>query len=269
MMDFVTGLKERRIRDAFIQHARVVSALMLRDIKTRFGASYFGFIFGLMIPLGHLGIVLAGYILLARRAPIGTDVTLYLVTAILPFVIWSYTHQKLILAFGQNIPLTALPIVKLADIMIARALTELLNSIFIATITAIAIGMLVQDIYINDIPRVFYALMLSYALGVSTGLIFGILGVMAPIFNIMGFLFIPLYWLTCGVLFIPGPLPEQVRTILYYFPLAHIIDYGRVGFYSSYISDFPQLSYVYTVIIFNFLLAFLIDRVFRAALTSA
>jgi capsular polysaccharide transport system permease protein len=261
-------LPERRLRDALLQHARVVTALMLRDIKTRMGASYFGFLVGLLIPLAHIGIVLVAYILLGRRAPIGTDVALYLASAIVPFVVWSYTHQKMMQSLAQNRVLTSFPIVKFTDIVIARALVEALNATLIVCVVAAVMLATGRDLFVADPPATFYALLLAYTLGISTGFLFGIMAMLAPAFMILGFVFIPLYWVTSGVFFIPEALPEQARMALQLFPLSHIVDFGRTAFYPSYLSSYANLFYVHALIVVNILICLMLERFLRPVLTA-
>lgn len=267
-MSFSIDLPERRLRDAFLQHARVVSALMLRDIKTRFGATYFGFLVGLLLPLGHIGVIMTIYIVLGRHAPIGTDVALYLGTAIVPFILWSYTHQKVMQSFSQNRALTSFPIVKFGDILIARALVEMLNATLIVCVVAAAFFMMGSDLFIADPPSFLYALVLAYALGISTGFIFGLLAMLVPAFMLIGFVVIPLYWATSGVFFIPDALPEQARAAIAIFPLSHIVDFGRTGFYASYLSDYPKLLYVNMVIVGNIMIGLTAERFLRPILTA-
>lgn len=264
----LNAVSERRWREAVLEHARVVSALMLRDIKTRAGASYFGFLVGMFIPLAHIGLVLIVYIFLGRRAPIGTDVTLYLSTAIVPFVVWSYTHQKIMQSFEQNRALTAFPVVKLNDILIARSFVELLNGVLIVFIVYVVLYMTVPDFFMSNYAFVTYALFLSYALGVSTGFLFGLFSILNPTVLIIGFVIIPLYWVTSGVFFIPDALPEQVKAILVIFPLSHVVDFGRVAFYPSYLSNYSNLVYVHAVIIGNVLIGLALERFLRPVLSA-
>lgn len=245
------------------QHLRVIYALVLRDIKTRLGSSYFGFLFGLLIPLAHLVIVLTVYIATGRRAPIGSDVSIYLLTAIVPFIIWSYTHQKTMQSFSQYFSLTALPIVRLIDIFISRSIVELLNSSIIALISGFLVVLLTSDPYIQSMSGVIFGVLLSYILGISTGLIFGIGGLLAPIINIIGFVIIPIYWIMSGILFIPDGLPAEIRSVLYFFPLAHIVDYCRIEFYSNYMTSFADIRYVLTISILNILVSMITLKCMR------
>jgi capsular polysaccharide transport system permease protein len=266
-MEFVLPPK-RPLKAAVTEHLRVIHALMLRDIKTRFGATYFGFLIGLLLPLGHIGVLLTIYVLLGRRAPIGTDVAVYLSTAIVPFIVWSYTHQKVMQAFGSNKPLIAFPIVKFVDIVMARAIVELLNSCIIVCIVAIALISYGSDLFIYDFKIFFFSVILAYFLGISTGFTFGVLYVLSPAVMIFGFVLIPLYWATSGVLFIPDGLPAQARDIVSIFPLSHIVDLGRTAFYPSYISSYPNPYYVVSVIIANFVIGLAMLRFLLPQLTT-
>lgn len=258
----------RTMRSGFLQHFRVIHALMLRDIKTRMGASYFGFFFGMLMPLGHIGVIMTIYVVLGRRAPIGTEVVLYLATAILPFICWSYTHQKVLASFNANRALTSFPIVKFTDIWIARSLVELMNVTLIVIIVCVALIMFGVNLFIFDHQSMFYALVLAYAYGASTGFIFGLMTQVLPMFMVVGYLFVPLTWVSCGVFFIPDALPQQARDIVFIFPMSHIVDFGRTAFYSEYISTYYNLTYVNMVIVANIAAPFAINHFFKAAITS-
>ena len=250
-------------------HGRVVLALMLRDIKTRMGGSYFGFAFGLILPLGHLGIVLAVYLIMGRRAALGTDAASFLTTAIVPFIIWSYTHQKIIQSFAQNIPLLSFPIVRIIDILLARSIVEILNSSIIIIITLISISLIGSDILFYDRPLALLSAFLAYLFGVSTGYFFGLIGQIFPVVNLVGFLIIPLNWLVCGVFFIPEALPDQVRWAVSWFPLSHIVDIARLAVYPTYLSTFARVDFVLTITLGNILLTISIERLARTKIPAA
>lgn len=257
-----------RLQSAFSQHFRTISALMLRDIKTRVGSSYLGFCAGLSVPLFHIAIIMILYILMGRRSAIGTDVATYLATAIIPFIIWSYTHQKITYAFPQNSPLLSFPSVKLEDIIIARALVEAMNSTLILCVSVTFIIFFVDNFSVNNYNTTVLALFIAYFYGVSTGILVGLIGMMFPGFLLIAFLLIPITWITCGVFFIPSSLPAQMRYFLEFFPLSHVVDTLRVGFYSNYLSSFSNLNYVYTVIILNIISGLILVRIIRATYST-
>lgn len=270
MSDRITrGPRQTGLPQVLHLHGRVVLALMLRDIKTRMGGSYFGFAFGLILPLGHLGIVLAVYLIMGRRAALGTDATSFLTTAVLPFIIWSYTHQKIMQSFTQNIPLMSFPIVRIIDILVARSLVEILNSSIIIIIVVISISLIGSDMIVYDPPLALLSIFLAYLFGVSTGYFFGIAGQLVPTLTLVGFLIVPLNWLVCGVFFIPEALPDQMRWVISWFPMPHIVDTARLAVYPTYLSTFARVDFVLTIILGNILLTASIERLARTKILSA
>lgn len=249
-------------------HLRVVVALALRDIQTRMGASYFGFLLSLLLPLGHIGVVMTVYTVLGRTSPLGGEVLLYLSSAVVPFVVWSYTHQKMLLAHIQNEVLLKFPIVKPVDIVVARAVVELATAVLVVATVYVVLRGLGLEIWIQDPPAVFYALCLAYLLGVATGSLFGVLARLNHVVMYAGFILIPLYWVTSGVFFIPDALPEQARAALAVFPLAHIVDFARTGLYASYLSDYYDLFYVTAVILACLATSFGLERALRPTLSG-
>jgi capsular polysaccharide transport system permease protein len=254
---------------AVAQHARVVLALMLRDIKTRFGGSYLGFFVGLLMPLAHIGILLVAFTLLGRRAPIGTDVPLFLASALVPFVVWSYTHRHVMMSFSQNKALLSFPIVRVVDILVARALVELLNAVLVFCVVALAFALRGSEIFIADMPGVTLALGLAYALGIATGFLMGIFVMLSPAVMLGAFLLVPLYYVTAGAFFIPDALPPQIRAVVAIFPLSHVVDHGRTALYASYLSDYPSLSYVIITIVAMVVLSFGLEHLLRPLLTAS
>ena len=241
-------------KSALNQSLRVIIAITLRDIKTRIGNSYFGFVLGLAMPMGHMIIILLIYYFSGRKSAIGTDTVIYLSSAILPFILWSYTHQKIMISFNQNSALTFFPIVRYDDILIARSIVEFINCSTICFIFYVLILLISHDHYIYDYRGVFFSLFSAYILGVSTGSVFGILTLFSNLFFVCGYLIIPLYWITSGVFFIPESLPKNVRYIIDFLPLSHIVDETRRSIYSNYNTEYPNIIFVYAVLFGNFFL---------------
>uniref|UniRef100_A0A9E8A443 ABC-2 type transporter domain-containing protein n=1 Tax=Bosea sp. NBC_00436 TaxID=2969620 RepID=A0A9E8A443_9HYPH len=253
---------------ALSTHARVIHALVLRDIQTRTGGSYFGFFFGLVMPLGHIGLLLLSYVALGRKPAIGTDTLLFLTSAILPFIIWSYTHQKMIAAFSQNRALIAFPVVGFNEIAVSRAIVELFSSILISAITMICIWISGTEMIFNSIKMLLFCFFISYLLGVGTGSVFGVLSVFNNFIALLGYLLIPLFWLTCGALFIPDALPELVRGAVSVFAIAHIVDFARMAVYPGYFSQFPSIEFIVIAVGGNILLFYVLLRLMHVALKS-
>jgi len=223
---------------ASAMHARVVGAVIMRDLQTRFGTGYLGFLLGLIMPLGHLTIAIVVTTLLGRPAPLGTDGPVFLMTGVLPFILWLYGHRQIMLTLLQNRPLLYFPGVDVFDLFSARMILEITSGTLVVVIVLATLAILGHDLTVGDWPAFLYGLILSWLLGVATGLIFGGLGTMWSATIIAGNIIGPLLWVTSGVLFLPDGLPDKIRDALAYNPLCQIIDGVRVAYFSEYSSSF-------------------------------
>lgn len=245
-------------------HCRVVISLLLRDIKTRAGSSYFGFLVGLALPLGHIGVLLFLYVILGRKPAIGTDILVFLCSAILPFAIWSYTHQRMMTALPHNMPLTSFPVVKIIDIIAARAIGELLAGTMIVIVVFSFLLFFDGNVFVGDYYLLTLSLFLAFFLGISTGFLFGIITFLVPSTYMIAFIIIPIFWVTSGVIFIPDAIPEQLRFYLQFFALTHIVELTRSSIYTSYVTQFSSMKFVVSAIMINIAGGFCIMKLARA-----
>lgn len=219
-------------------HVRVVGAVIMRDLQTRFGTGYLGFLFGLLIPLAHLTVAIVVTTVLGRPAPLGTDMPIFLMTGVLPFILWLYGHRQIMLTLLQNRPLLYFPGIDVFDLFAARIILEIVSGTLVVVIVLATLAILGHDLAIADWPGFLYGLLRAWLMGVATGLIFGALGTMWTIAVMLGNVMGPLVWVTAGVLFLPDGLPDKLRDILAYHPLCQIIDGVRVAYFSEYASSF-------------------------------
>ncbi|MFG1282873.1 ABC transporter permease [Xanthobacter autotrophicus] len=225
-------------RTASAMHARVVGAVIMRDLQTRFGTGYLGFLLGLIMPLGHLAIAMIAMTVLGRPAPIGPSTPTFLMTGILPFVLWLYSHRQIMMCLQQNRPLLYFPGVDIFDITLARVITEISSGTLVVSILLFTLSIMGYDIEPFDMYGFSYGLIQAWALGIATGIVFVNIGTLWPVMLILGNLLAPIYWISSGILYIPDALPDKLRDILYYLPLCQIVDGLRVSFFAEYSSEF-------------------------------
>ena len=107
---------------------RILEALMLRDIKTRFGGSEWGIVVAVGWPLSHVLLLLVINVGLGRIAPYGDSAALWFATGVVPFMAFNYMSRFIMMGIVLNRPLLAFPVVKITDILFARAMVEVLNA---------------------------------------------------------------------------------------------------------------------------------------------
>ena len=80
------GIDRERIR---FQRLRVLFALVVREMNTKFGRSYGGYIWAIAEPLGGVMLLNLAFSLTVRRPPLGTNFPLFYATGIVPFFLFT------------------------------------------------------------------------------------------------------------------------------------------------------------------------------------
>lgn len=245
-------------------HARVVSALILREIHTRFGHFRAGYLWAVVEPVAH--IVLFAFIvsMMGHSAPLGDSLEVFVASAIIPFFLFRDVEQRVAAARSANRALLFFPIVKVIDTVISRILLECVTWFLISVFTMT----LLAGFGFNSRPADPLACIAALGGGVWMGSGFGLFSSAAEHFSpawekFMGLAMRPLY-LASGILYLPTAVPAVVRDVIGYLPTAHLVDWVRAGFFEGYESDFYSPSVVmFTGLVF-WTLGLTMERLLRA-----
>jgi capsular polysaccharide transport system permease protein len=222
----------------------VVGAVLMRDMQTRFGHSKFGFLAYLLLPFAHLALIVGIYRIFGRVAPLGNDPIVYFSLAVCCFVLFSYPYGYVFRSPVDNKPLLYFPRVKLIDILIARAILEMLGAIIACcgVFAFLIVGGFKFEPH--DFPLMLVGFASAIYIGISLGILVGVLAALwAPLFYAANLLR-GLFWGTSGAFFLPGMLPELPREIVAYFPLLQSVELVRVAYYPDYVSPILDISYL-------------------------
>jgi capsular polysaccharide transport system permease protein len=232
------------VGDVVKTQVRVIVALILRDLKTRFFGSEFGFLISIAWPLFHILALLGISVGLGRMAPYGDNAALWFATGIVPFMAFSYMARFIGLGIVLNKPLLVFPRVKITDILFARAIVEILSA---GVVIAILMGIFATfgiDFVPNNPVQAFLALGTCMLLGLGVGVVNAIVAAALPIW-ITGFALVIIFlWLTSGVFFVAHALPEPLRYAISLNPITHGIEWMRSAYYIGYGSNFIDKRYV-------------------------
>lgn len=253
---------------AFRRQRRVVFALMLRGMRTRFFGHGLGYLIAIGWPLAHILIVVAMFGWGGRAAPIGDDAVLFIATGAAPFQIFSYLSGFMTFSIISARPLFSLPEVKVLDGLFAAAALETLSSIMV-TALLVLVG-LALDIKIA--PRSMEEAACAYGsallLGVGFGLFNGVLALALPMWPTVFALVRILLWIASGVAFLPDNLPEPYRTALSYNPMAQSVEWMRVAYYEGVGAGFLDKAYVIKFGVCAVFVGLLAERVSRGHLLA-
>jgi capsular polysaccharide transport system permease protein len=224
---------------------QVLGAILLRNMRTRFGGSYQAYVIAILWPYSHLVIIVVAYTILGRIAPLGTDTVTYFAISLAPFILYSYTMRGISSSIIANRPLLHFPRVKVLDILFARVLLESITACvicFIVMVSLIVFGFEFEPFdYAQMLAGFAGGLYFGVAVGIAWGLVCGIVPGAAYLTNI----WIVTFWVSSGIFFLPDSLPNQLQYWLSYIPLMHAVELARVGYYPDFHSTILDVSYLF------------------------
>jgi capsular polysaccharide transport system permease protein len=232
---------------------RVIGALLLRELLTRYGRNNIGFLWLFVEPMLFVLVITA--IWAATRSVLGSNIPIvaFALTGYSSMLLWRGMPSRCIGALKSNLPLLYHRQVTILDVYASRILLE-----FMAVSTsfvALGIAFYAMD-WIpapEDALKVLGGWMLLGWFGAGLGLTIGALSERYPfignVWSPMSYIFI----VFAGVAFLADALPEEMREIVLWLPMLNGLEYLREGWFGSLFQAHYDIPYV---IVFNLLLTF-------------
>lgn len=222
-----TGLTSADRVDSYL---RVIHALMLRDMRTRFLGSYWGYLIAVLWPVVHVFLIAGAMSLRGALPPMCESMMLFVATGAVPVLAFRYISREIMKGVMLNKPLTYYPQVKMLDVIVARTIVEIVSS-FMGVIVVFGILMAfgVNPMPIDMVPAVG-----GYLCGILLGIGFGVINATVVIVFpgwMMGYVLISIViYLASGVMFLPNYLPDKIYELLKWNPLLQIVEWVRLGY---------------------------------------
>jgi len=234
-------------RSAWQIQRAVLFALLLRELKTRFGGRWLGAFWALSEPLLHalLMILLYGY--LRQRKVAGVDYVMYLISGVIPFFMFRNMALRLMDGIDANRALFGYRQVKPIDTLISRATLEVGIYSAVYLIVLIMLGWLGLDV-IPDHPLELIAVSVAFlAIGFGLGLTLAVLTNDLPeIRAVIRRIFWPLYLMSCVIIPVHS-FPDSILSWLLFNPVLQVMELSR-GFYFNGYNRLPQVSFGYVAL---------------------
>lgn len=251
---------------AFQRQRRVILALMLRNIRTRFFSSGLGFLIAIAWPLSHTLIFVAISVYNGRQAPLGESAALFFGTGSATFQAFSYLALFTMQSILTTRPLLAFPEVKLLDAIFAAALLEILSSFTVCMILVLIGAFNGIDVIPRDIEGAACAYGSAVILGLGIGLINSVIAMQVPMWGMIFALTRILLYIASGVIFLPDSLPEPYRTMMSYNPIAQAVEWMRSTYYEGVGYGFLDKSYTLKFGVCAIFVGLLAERLTRGSL---
>jgi ABC-type polysaccharide/polyol phosphate export permease/Tfp pilus assembly protein PilF len=244
---------------------RVIYAIMLRDIRTRFGQTKLGYFWAIMEPITHLmtlGTVF--YAVNHSPPPVGDNMFLFYITGLVPFLMFSHVSHDVMSASEANNAMLQLPIVKRTDIMVAHALRQFATEICVGIIIFSIAGLLGQRGLPADPMTAMAAVTLLWLLAVGVGAFNLVVLEAFPSYETFYASLIRLLYVASGIYFSPISMPDWVRDILVWNPILQGIEFFRSGFFPQYDPHWLDVNYLLIWVVASIGVGFALERALRA-----
>jgi capsular polysaccharide transport system permease protein len=223
---------------------RTISALVLREMSTRYGRTPGGYIWSLLEPIAAILFLSLGFSLVIRTPPLGTSFLLFYTTGFLPFNMYNNISNTTARAINYSKPLLKFPAVTWFDAIVARLLLNSLTNVLVIILLVGGVYFAIDARSTIDVPMALMAVGLSIIVGFSVGIVNCVLLGLFPLWELAWSIITRPLFIASGVLFLYRDLPEGAQQILWFNPIMQITGMMRAAFYSTYDASYASVSYI-------------------------
>jgi capsular polysaccharide transport system permease protein len=238
------GMTMRSIRDGLATQWRVVGALLIREIYTRFGREGLGFAWIVAEPLVFAIPVLLTWS--AVRAPYeyGLKMMPFLWTGYLPLLMFRHVGSRMLLFVRVNAGLLYHRQVTIFDIFAARCLLEIISSITAVLVSGIlfyAVGLIDAPV---DLPMFYLGYFYMIWWCAVVGLVIGALSERTEWADKIWMPYSYLYIFFGGVFWMAEWLPPTLRSWALLQPSVQAYELIRAGMFGSTVRTYGDPAYL-------------------------
>lgn len=240
-----TATRSLKHESALTIQCRVVYALILREVKSRYGRRTLGFLWALLEPLLFISLFIGLFHLMGRDSQAGIPTPLFFVAGFSPFFMFRDIYSQVSACAKGNISLLMFPQVSRTDVLMASVILTSLISIAVLGVLLIACYAAGYEFQIQRPLELLGSLGLLIALGIGLGLVIGAVTIRYEfVASIAGaFLGRPLF-ITSGLFFTADIIPPKAREYALYNPILHCIESIRSAMFATFESRYVDLPYV-------------------------
>lgn len=249
--------------------SRVVSAVILRDVKTRFGGNPVNYLVALAWPLAHIAVLITIYTAAGRTAPYGTSSIQFFATGVLPVMLFNYPARFVMMAVATNLPLLGFPIVTLFDLIFARVILEMVTGVAVVVVCGFTLFALGVDMIPKDPPEAVLALLSVLLMSAGVGTINALITRRLVGWPIAFILVTVVIYITSGAMFLVDALPEKLRYVLSFNPIVHGVSWFRSAYYDGYGELHLSKQYLVLFGLASLMIGLFAERLLRRVILSA
>ncbi len=216
--------------DRIDSYLRVLNALMLRDMRTRFAGSYWGYLVQVLWPVSHMFIVATAMVMRKVPPPFGDSAMIFAATGAVPALAFQYISREMMKSVMKNKPLTYYPQVRGLDVMFSNVLVEVVGSFLGIMVIMIILFALGLDPIPVDVTTAICGYLCAIALGIGVGTVNVAIIQVFPGW-LLGYIGVGiLLYMLSGVIFLASDFPERIYYYLKWNPVLQLVEWVRLGY---------------------------------------
>ena len=224
-----------------------VHALMMRELKTRFGARKLGYFWALAEPAFQAAIMALLFTLIGRTSLTGVPVAMFMLSGILPFKFFSKLLPQLTASVSANRAMFAYRQVSPIDPFLTRLLIEVATHIIVYVLTLVFMSWLGFSVWPQDLLSLLAATGLLILVGVGLGLILcSFMSYWEDTLKLLSMIMTPMFFIS-GIFFCATMIPQQYWYLFTWNPIFHVIELSRDALFESYSTPVGSWAYVASI----------------------
>ena len=230
---------------SFEINRRVISALLIRELLTRYGRNNIGFLWLFVEPAAFIVIVTFIWTVVRGVSITNIPIVAFAITGYSSLLLWRNTVARCIGAVQSNKSLLFHRQVRVLDIFLARILLEIV-AVTTAFVVLTLVFYLIEWVELpEDVLQLLGGWLLLSWFGMALGMTIGGLSEKADVVGRFWHPFSYILMALSGVAFTADALPPAVRDVMLWNPILNAVEYIREGWFGSVMRAHYDIPYVF------------------------
>jgi capsular polysaccharide transport system permease protein len=233
----------RGFRDEVSMHRRVIWALLMRELSTRYGRQNIGFLWLLGEPLTFAVAVTIMWGTIKPEFEHGIRVVPFIVTGYMTLILSRHLIQHGMNCVRANSGLLYHRHITVMHLFIARLALEFIG-VTLAFLVLFAVLLLIGQMSPpQNLPLVYAGWVLMALMAMGLALVFGALAetfeFVERVVGVITYMMVPL----SGAFYMAAWIPGQFRKFLLALPFIHAVEMIRAGFFGEFVTTYYSIPY--------------------------
>jgi capsular polysaccharide transport system permease protein len=228
---------------AFERHRRIIWALSLREVVTRYGRENIGFLWVIVEPLLFCASVSVLWSFIRPPYEHGIRVVPFVVTGYMPILLIRHVMTHGMYGVRVNAPLLYHRQITVLHLFFARSLVEVAG----VTLAFILIGFLLVPLGLLPVPATlapiftgwFFLAWMAFGLAMIFGAAFELFEPVERFVPVITYIMVPL----SGTFYMASWVPERYRGYVLYIPFLNTVEMIRSGFFGGAVRAYYSVPY--------------------------